>query len=121
MTGYKRMLPGLLAVAALWFAGCGIHDALRNRIEQARLDVDTLESQGAKICAPKEFAQAEAYLDFCVEEWEERDFNEARRHLTMVRKNIEQAQVFIEGCHSSAETPANESAPATDTPSESGD
>ena len=70
----------------------------KDNIDRARAKLSEMEQAGVKQCAPKEFALAEAYLDFCEEEWGERDYNKAANLLKKVRSLMEQSMRFMKNC-----------------------
>jgi len=73
-------------------------DDLKAVMDRAEQQLESLEKSGAKRCAPKEFAEAKAYFDFCQEEWKERDYNLAANYLRRVREMVELALPFMEDC-----------------------
>ena len=77
-------------------------EILRENIERAKNQLATLEAAGAKTCAPKEFAAAKANLSFCIEEWEERDYNKSANHLRVVKQMVELALPFMDDCKNGA-------------------
>jgi len=92
-----------LFIAALLFsllilsAGCG-REALKNDMSKVQQDLLDVEIAGAKVCAPKEFASAEAYLDFARGEYQERNYIAVDDNLIESRKHIEAARPFLVGC-----------------------
>jgi outer membrane protein OmpA-like peptidoglycan-associated protein len=67
------------------------HDALRAQLSE-------VEAMGAKVCAPKEFASAEARLDFFLEEWNEREYREAKDELATARRDLLDAKRLSLNC-----------------------
>lgn len=74
-------------------------------IERARARLGEFERNGAKRCAPLEYARAEAFLDFCEAEFKERHYNQAAKHLRRVQIEMESALRFMEHCKA-VETPS---------------
>jgi hypothetical protein len=95
-------------VVLLALAGCAAQTAIRAEIVDAGAVLAELKTQGAKACAPKELALAEAHLEFGLDEWAENDYNKARDHLNQVEKTTEQIRRFIETCGASASTGTSE-------------
>jgi outer membrane protein OmpA-like peptidoglycan-associated protein len=78
-------------------AGCG-REALKNDMGRVQQDLVDIEIAGAKVCAPKEFASAEAYLDFARGEYLERNYIAVDDNLIESRKHIEAARPFLATC-----------------------
>jgi hypothetical protein len=72
--------------------------SLDEAIREAQTHAARLEEQGAKRCAPKEFAYAEAGLAFSRAEWAQRNYNKAANHLRAAVGFLEQASRFTADC-----------------------
>jgi len=96
LIAYAMMLT--LATVMLALAGCDTAVILKTQIEQKKATLTEIEMQGAKICAPKEYAAAEAHLDFAQEEWNERDYIECQDHLVIVQQKIDSAKKWLTNC-----------------------
>ena len=89
----------VLAVClSLMFAGCSTRELLKKEYDSLSDRLAEAESMGAKICAPKEYAAAEASLDFAMEEWTERDYMMAKDHLTVASENTDQSILLSANC-----------------------
>lgn len=62
-------------------SGCYTRDYLKQNHDRVAGVLAEAEQMGAKICAPIEYASAEAHLAFALEEWEERDYQKSKEHL----------------------------------------
>jgi outer membrane protein OmpA-like peptidoglycan-associated protein len=90
-----------IALAALLVAisiGCSTSRTIDSQINTLRAQLAEMREQGAPICTPREYAAAEAHLDFAREEWGEREYIGAQDHLAIVRKNIEASKKWLENC-----------------------
>ena len=97
MRGFK--VAALFAcVALLFIAGCATKWILKKDYESIQNELKEAESMGAKVCAPKEFATAEAHLDFFMDEWREYDYREARDHLLVALENVRKAKELSKNC-----------------------
>lgn len=71
---------------------------LQKRAGEIQQRLGELEAGGVKECAPKEYARAEAHLEFGREELDEGDFNRATEQLRSAIQWVDQAASFLEGC-----------------------
>lgn len=94
----KILIALFSLVMCFAFFGCAAKDAIKVNYDEQLLRLAQMEKQGAKYCAPREFASAEAYLDFCYEEWAERDYNEALHYLHAAGKEMDRAEDFLDDC-----------------------
>ncbi len=88
----------ILALLTVFVAGCSTRQAQQAQRNKLRGDLENIRTQGAKICAPREYASAEAHLDFAEEEWNERDFIRAQDHLVFAQESIEAARKWLAVC-----------------------
>ncbi|MCC6157160.1 MAG: OmpA family protein [Deltaproteobacteria bacterium] len=79
-----RPLPVVLLLALLT-AACAKN--LGPELDAARTRVDLARERGAKWCSPREFASAEAYLDFARDEAARGRIGIAEEHLARAREN----------------------------------
>lgn len=98
----NRRLTILLFIALIptlvCAAGCATKQRLSTQIETLNGQLAEIRQHGAPICAPKEYATAEANIDFAREEWGERDYMKCEDHLTIASENIEKARVWLASC-----------------------
>jgi len=92
------ILLTVLALVAFSQFGCDTRARLATQMEALKGELAGIEAQGAKVCAPREYAAAEAHLDFAHEEWSERDYIESQDHLVIVREQIAAARVWLNNC-----------------------
>jgi len=90
------LVAGCLALA--WLAGCGAAPATRlkpveDKLAQAR-------QQGAKFCAPREFASAEAYLEFASQAYEQGNRVQADQFLARADADADAALAGSTRCES---------------------
>lgn len=90
-------VPLALVIVAL-VAGCGTRARQSNQMAKLNAELDDVRLQGAKICAPREYAAAEAHLDFAKEEWSERDYIRAQDHLVFAQEGIDGARKWLTNC-----------------------
>ncbi len=86
-----------LMILSLAMSGCD-REALKNEMTQVQQDLVNIEVAGAKVCAPKEYASAEAYLDFARGEYLDRNYIAVSDNLAESKKNIEAAKPFLANC-----------------------
>lgn len=98
MKKYFTILAALLMLVALTQLGCETHYILDGRMNTLQEEISQIDAQGARVCAPREFASAEAHLQFAREEWSERDYIECQDHLVIVREQIDSAQQWLATC-----------------------
>ena len=72
--------------------------SLEEAIARAEAALQKMESAGARRCAPREFAHAEANLVFGKGEWAERDYNKAASHLQRFEQWLDKAAGFVTDC-----------------------
>ena len=96
----KRTLTliALVAVLCLFQLGCETRARLDSQINSLRQQLAQIDAQGARVCAPREFAAAEANLDFAREEWTEREYMTCQDHLVIAGNNIKAAQTWLTNC-----------------------
>jgi len=90
-------LPLALLMLVL-IAGCGTRAAQQAQMNKLRGELDEIRMQGAKTCAPREFASAEAHLVFADEEWSERDYIRAQDHLVFAQDSLDAARKWLGNC-----------------------
>jgi len=87
-----RASAALVAVSALLgLTGCPAPSILRGRIRGARDIAAHAEANGARQCAPRELATAQAHLDFAQVELEQGDLARAQEHFALAEPNAEAA------------------------------
>ncbi len=96
MTARPTRLVLAAVIALMLVVGCqskypGTVRVLKDEIQQAR-------DSGGRFCAPKEFASAEAYLEFALLEIHEQNFMEADAYLATAKTNLDRAQEQIDIC-----------------------
>lgn len=97
MKGVKILV--VLAILALFVAsGCATKWILKKDSESIQNELKEAESMGAKMCAPKEYATAEAHLDFFTDEYNEYDYRAARDHLVVALDNVRKAKELSKNC-----------------------
>ena len=97
MKGSKLLV--LMALIALFVtSGCATKWILKKDYESIQNELKEAESMGAKKCAPKEFATAEAHLDFFTDEYNEYDYRTARDHLIVALDNTRKAKELSKNC-----------------------
>ena len=100
MVAVKRasfVLVLALAAVVVLAAGCA-KNALKQEHDALRAQLAEVETMGGKVCAPREFASAEAQLDYADEEWAEREYQSARTLLDGARKNVVAARQLSGHC-----------------------
>lgn len=97
MKGLKIFLT-IAILITLFFSGCAAKWILKKDSEAIQNELKEAESMGAKVCAPKEFATAEAHLDFFADEYNEYDYRAAREHLIVALDNVRKAKELSKNC-----------------------
>ena len=85
----------LLAVVAL---ACQTRDAIMQDYDNIHAYLQEADSMGARVCAPQEYATAEANLEFAMEECAERDYSKARDHLALAYDMVLRAKQMSLNC-----------------------
>jgi hypothetical protein len=87
------MLAGRLLLAGLLLAGCAQSRAsvLSERVRDVRGVVESARHSGARRCAPRELALAQAHLDFAQGGLDAEDFFGAEDHLQIAEINAREA------------------------------
>jgi len=93
-----------LSALVLLLLGCGIREEISNKIKKEKEKLSEMEKAGGKVCAPKEYAAAEAHLEFAEHEWNERDYREAGDHITLAKNSMKKAQPFLGSCRETTPT-----------------
>jgi outer membrane protein OmpA-like peptidoglycan-associated protein len=88
----------VLVLVVMLMAGCSTRANQAKQMADLRGQLAEIDTQGAKTCAPREFASAEAHLEIAQEEWEERDFIRAQDHLTFATASISSARKWLSNC-----------------------
>lgn len=99
-----RKLTLILALCLIlaFVMGCQTRQKLFNQIKKEKEKLVEMEKAGGKICAPREYATAEAQLDFAEHEWKERDYREASDHINWAKKSMKSGQQFLTACRENA-------------------
>lgn len=92
------LLVSFVALVALLAAGCGTRAQLATQMEKYKADLAEIRAQGAPVCSPREYASAEAHLDFAHQEWSERDYIKCQDHLGIVKDQLEQSRKWLGNC-----------------------
>ncbi len=88
----------LLALAAVFAAGCATGGKLRQNAQVVRADVEKAKRSGAVRCAPKEIALAEANVEFAEEESAYGHAKRAKEHLELAERNVKKALDLSKTC-----------------------
>jgi len=88
----------ILAALFLCAAGCETREMLARDQANIEQTIAEAEAMGAKVCAPREFAAAEANLDFAKNEWNERHYVKSRDHLLVAHANAQRAKDLSVNC-----------------------
>jgi outer membrane protein OmpA-like peptidoglycan-associated protein len=88
----------LLIAASTALSGCAYKERIKRDHDGLAKELAEIESMGAKICAPMEYAGAEARLDFAMDEWAERDYGKAWQHLDVAREDLSKARNLSRNC-----------------------
>jgi outer membrane protein OmpA-like peptidoglycan-associated protein len=94
-TLFLLLVTSLLIVLA---AGCGTRARLATQMENYKGQLAEIRQQGAPVCTPREYASAEAHLDFAQDEWSERDYIRCQDHLMIVKAELDNARKWLESC-----------------------
>ncbi len=70
----------------------------KNKIHLLEESVQRIARDGGKECAPREFAAAEAHLEFARDDLFDRRFISCTQHLACVESNVKKADAFIPNC-----------------------
>jgi OOP family OmpA-OmpF porin len=84
-----RRVAALVVVVAV--AGCGRSAVIQGRLDGIAETLRTAEAQGARVCAPRELALAEAHLDFATRELAQGNPDRAEEHARLARPNARAA------------------------------
>lgn len=87
-----RMLVMYSVFLLLSGNGCASTQTMRNGIADGQLRLQQVEANGAKKCAPREFAVARAHLDFALLEIEQGQGKRAKEHYTIAMTNLDLAE-----------------------------
>ena len=87
-----------LALLAAPAGGCMVGSRLKAKAHVVGDLVEKARAQRAEVCAPKEFAYAEAHLEFAEDELRTGDFVRANEHLLIADKNARVAVRDSVGC-----------------------
>jgi len=98
MKRFTFSLVLILAMMALMSTGCETRNNLSRQMDALKADLAQLETQGAKVCTPREYAAAEANLAFAYEEWTEREYIAANDFIVLARTNIANSRKWLGNC-----------------------
>ncbi|MCB9477671.1 MAG: DUF4398 domain-containing protein [Deltaproteobacteria bacterium] len=87
-----------LAVAVLLTVSACAAAPTSTDVASLESEVSAIREQGAAMCAPKEFAGAEAHLHFAQDAFKARRYNAAADHLRIAREQTDRARQFIDLC-----------------------
>jgi len=94
----KKFTLAIAAIFMLTALGCGTRAQMSKIIKDEKANLDQMENAGAKLCAPREFAAAEAHLDFAQQEWRVQNYRTAEDHIRMARNAMKKATPFLGSC-----------------------
>ncbi|MDP8222536.1 MAG: OmpA family protein [Candidatus Lernaella stagnicola] len=94
---FYRLLPLLLGALVLLNA-CGA--AKHPKVDPMRKQLESARERGAPFCHPREFAAAEAYLDFAAESYELGNRAQVDELLALAKENLAVASADEEMCQS---------------------
>ncbi|MCZ7585864.1 MAG: OmpA family protein [Deltaproteobacteria bacterium] len=95
-TWLRRLTLGGGWAALLAVTACS--NAVKERLPDVEAKLELARSRGAQWCAPKEFASAEAYLDFARQEVERGSVADAQTYLTYANGHVTSALDNSAGC-----------------------
>ncbi len=93
-----RRAATLAALAVLSVAGCATGGKLRQGMAVVKADIEKAKRSGAKRCAPKELAAAEANVEFAEVETDYGHASRAQEHVAAAEKSVKKALELSKTC-----------------------